>query len=80
MAKLRNNLAAKAREEKFVRDRLPNVNSSVSKPEADSADTMAQGPGIGITSIFSFTHNFACGKDSIYQCLYPPSKSTATTL
>lgn len=42
-----------------IYNKLPNVNSSVAKPEAESAATTAQGPGIGITGIFSSTHNFA---------------------
>jgi hypothetical protein len=44
--------------------KLPNVNSSVVKPEAERAVTRAEGPGMGITGIFSFTHNFACNKIS----------------
>lgn len=38
---------------------LPNVNSSVDKPEAERAVTKAEGPGMGITGTFSSTHNFA---------------------
>ena len=41
---------------------LPNVNSSVAKPEAERPATNAEGPGIGITGIFSLTHNFTCPK------------------
>lgn len=33
-----------------------NVNSSVAKPEAESPATKAEGPGIGMTGIFSFTN------------------------
>lgn len=29
------------------------------KPEAERADTKAQGPGMGMTVIFASTHNFA---------------------
>lgn len=39
--------------------RLPNVNSFVGKPEAESAVTTADGPGIGMTGIFLSTHNLA---------------------
>lgn len=38
---------------------LPNVNSSVDSPEAERAATKAEGPGIGITGMFSSTHDFA---------------------
>jgi len=41
---------------------LPNVNSLVGNPEAERAATNADGPGIGITGIFSTTHNFAYNK------------------
>lgn len=38
---------------------LPNVNSSVARPEAERAATKAVGPGIGMTGMFSLTHNLA---------------------
>lgn len=38
---------------------LPKVNSSVDRPEAERAATKADGPGIGITGIFSSTQSFA---------------------
>lgn len=38
---------------------LPKVNSSVDRPDAERAATKADGPGIGITGIFSSTHSFA---------------------
>lgn len=35
------------------------MNSSVGKPDAESADTTADGPGTGTTSISLVTHNLA---------------------
>lgn len=43
-----------------IRYVLPKVNSLVSNPDAERAASKADGPGIGITGIFSTTHNFAC--------------------
>lgn len=40
-------------------EKLPNVNSSVGKPEAERAATGADGPGTGITGIFLSIHNLA---------------------
>lgn len=40
-------------------DKLPNVNSLVGNPDADSAATTADGPGTGITGMLLSTHNFA---------------------
>lgn len=51
--------------------KLPNVNSSVSKPEAESAATTAQGPGIGITGIFSSAQSFAYNHIPNTDSLYP---------
>lgn len=45
------------------REKIPKVNSLVAKPEAERAATKAEGPGMGITGIFSSTHNFACIKN-----------------
>lgn len=47
-----------------VQSILPNVNSSVGKPEAERAVTKAEGPGIGTTRIPLSTHNLACIKSS----------------
>lgn len=38
---------------------LPNVNSLVGNPDAESAATTADGPGTGITGMLLSTHNFA---------------------
>lgn len=37
---------------------LPNVNSLVNNPDAERAATKAEGPGMGITRIFSLTQLF----------------------
>jgi hypothetical protein len=62
------------------RTKLPNVNSSVSKPEAESAATTAQGPGIGITGIFSSTHNFAYNHIPNTHSLYPTQSTKQFTV
>jgi hypothetical protein len=40
----------------------PNANSSVGKPDAERAAIAAEGPGMGITGIFSLAHSLACGR------------------
>lgn len=39
---------------------LPNVNSLDGNPEAERAAIAADGPGIGVTGIFSAAHSLAC--------------------
>lgn len=41
---------------------LPNVNSSVGRPEAERAVITAEGPGIGNTDIPLHMHDLACVK------------------
>lgn len=37
---------------------VPNVNSFVDSPDAESAAITADGPGTGVTAIFSLAHTF----------------------
>lgn len=40
------------------------MNSFDGKPEAESAAIAAEGPGMGMTGIFSTAHSLACEKNS----------------